>query len=425
MRGKKLLSGDTILIDTHKSGILCRIFYTNMQKRELCATILGTMPIFFIVLAVIMFALLGILHISVYAGFVSIFSVTDPHTLLALKLIIGLLFAGFVFGIFIVSKYNTPLTKFIYGVSATWMGFFFYFLIATAIFYLIAFIAGQNQFNPAILWMGRTLMAAALCVGIYGIYHAQNITIQPITVVLAGAPESWNGRKAVLYADTHLGQILDKKFAVRVAEKIKSLKPDIVFDGGDIYDGVAVDETEIIEPFADIHAPLGHFFVMGNHEEFRDNKTFADAIRGAGMRILDNEILSVDGVQIIGVDYAQTADKEAFKDILDGIPIDSHQPSILLKHVPFDLDVTESKGISLQLSGHTHQAQIFPLGLITKIVYKGYDYGFKKFKSMQVLTTSGVGTWGPPLRVGTQAELVLITFSVPSSIPSIPPQESQ
>ncbi len=83
---------------------------------------------------------------------------------------------------------------------------------------------------------------------------------------------------------------------------------------------------------------------------------------------------------------------------------------ILLKHTPFDLDVSERAGIDFQISGHTHQAQIFPLNYITRSVYKGYDYGFKKFGSMQVYVSSGTGTWGPPLRIGTVSEIVVINF---------------
>jgi predicted MPP superfamily phosphohydrolase len=85
-------------------------------------------------------------------------------------------------------------------------------------------------------------------------------------------------------------------------------------------------------------------------------------------------------------------------------------PSILLKHQPDLLGVAESNGVSLQLSGHTHKAQMFPLSLITKWIYHGFDYGLHRFGNMQIYTSSGVGTWGPPLRVGTKAEIVRITF---------------
>ena len=236
-------------------------------------------------------------------------------------------------------------------------------------------------------------------------------------MTLPHLPQSWRGRRAVFISDLHLGQIRGRKFAEKVVKIVTELAPDIILNGGDMYDGVAVNVTDIIQPFTHLHAPLGLYFVMGNHEEFRDNKLYAAAITSAGIKILNNEKVIVDRLQLLGVDYKTTTMKEDFADIVQKMSVDTNQASILLKHVPVDLEVAKHAGISLQLSGHTHRAQIFPLGLITRMIYKGYDYGLKNFGSkevragsLQVLTTSGVGTWGPPLRVGTQSEIVLITF---------------
>ena len=89
---------------------------------------------------------------------------------------------------------------------------------------------------------------------------------------------------------------------------------------------------------------------------------------------------------------------------------DQTKPNILLKHEPSDLAVAEAAGISLDLSGHTHHGQIFPLMFFTWQIYKGFDYGLRHLGAMQVFTSSGVGTWGPPLRLGTNSEIVAIEF---------------
>jgi predicted MPP superfamily phosphohydrolase len=102
--------------------------------------------------------------------------------------------------------------------------------------------------------------------------------------------------------------------------------------------------------------------------------------------------------------------KTRFEDILQNLQIDRTLPSILLKHVPSHLDVARKNGITLQLSGHTHRAQMFPFNLFTYLIYRGFDYGLHALGSMQVYTSSGVGTWGPPLRVGTRSEIVEILF---------------
>lgn len=79
----------------------------------------------------------------------------------------------------------------------------------------------------------------------------------------------------------------------------------------------------------------------------------------------------------------------------------------MLKHEPKDLSVAQEAGISLQISGHTHKAQLWPLEYIAQLSYKGYAYGLKRLENMYVYTSSGVGIWGPPMRVGTTDEIVL------------------
>ena len=88
--------------------------------------------------------------------------------------------------------------------------------------------------------------------------------------------------------------------------------------------------------------------------------------------------------------------------------IDRRKPSILLKHSPLDLKVAKESGISLQLSGHTHRGQVFLFQWITSRVYHGYDYGLKWFGNLLVYTSSGAGTWGPPMRLDTKPEIVVI-----------------
>jgi hypothetical protein len=223
-------------------------------------------------------------------------------------------------------------------------------------------------------------------------------------------------------SDLHLGQVRGKHFAEKVCAEIKKLDPDIVFVGGDMYDGVLVRERDVVEPFGRLlkHVSqratpfLGIYFVTGNHEEFSDNSKYIEALRDAGIKVLNDEKIKIDDLQILGVDYKTTNTAEKFKNILDSIPLDPLKPSILIKHVPLHVEVAARKGISLQLSGHTHRAQVFPFSLLTPRMFKGFDYGLKTFtgigNNLQVLTSSGVGTWGPPLRIGTDSEVIVITF---------------
>jgi predicted MPP superfamily phosphohydrolase len=214
----------------------------------------------------------------------------------------------------------------------------------------------------------------------------------------------------VFVSDVHLGQVHGEKFAERVVKEISKLQPDVVLIGGDLYDGVEVDAERVARPFAALEAPLGTYFVTGNHESYGNMTAYLEAVESAGISWLSDEKVTIEGVEIIGEDYLTTLSRTDDEAVLQSLHLDPAAPTILIRHVPVDLDLAERAGVDLALYGHTHRAQVWPLGYITKRVYKGYDYGLKKFGSMLAYTSSGVGTWGPPLRIGTRPEIVLLEF---------------
>jgi predicted MPP superfamily phosphohydrolase len=122
-------------------------------------------------------------------------------------------------------------------------------------------------------------------------------------------------------------------------------------------------------------------------------------------------MVDITGLQLIGVDDRDSTDPVKFQDIISGLRIDPSKPSILLKHQPSQLDIASKAGITLQISGHTHRAQIFPLNFFGEALFKGYDYGLHLKDNMIVYTSSGVGTWGPPMRVGSDSEVVAFIFN--------------
>jgi predicted MPP superfamily phosphohydrolase len=118
----------------------------------------------------------------------------------------------------------------------------------------------------------------------------------------------------------------------------------------------------------------------------------------------------INDLQLIGVDDRDSINAIKFQTILSNLKIDKNKPAILLKHQPSQLNIAENAGISLQISGHTHRAQIFPLNIFTNLIFKGYDYGLRRWNKMIVYTSSGVGTWGPPMRVGSDSEIAVFEF---------------
>jgi hypothetical protein len=349
-------------------------------------------------------------HWFLYRTLVRFFGITSPARLLTLKVALGLLSISLVLTSFLAFRYSNLLVRCIYTAAASWLGIFYLFILAAILCWIFYGLAKLFHLSLDRKVLIECLIGIALMASLYGFINSGVIRMTRINLQLPHLPSSWKGKTAVWVSDTHLGQVRNYRFAQHIVTQVKDLHPDIVFIGGDLYDGEAVDLDKVTEPFSRISAPQGTYFITGNHEEFNDNIPYLQAVRRAGIRVLYNERVDLDGLQIIGVDYRDSRNEEQFKTIVQKMGIDRHQPSILLKHTPFHLQVAKEQGISLQLSGHTHQGQVFLFRFITSRVYQGYDYGLKGFGDLLVYTSSGAGTWGPPMRLDTKPEIVVITF---------------
>ena len=152
------------------------------------------------------------------------------------------------------------------------------------------------------------------------------------------------------------------------------------------------------------------YFVAGNHEQFGDDTNFLQAIAGAGVRVLSNEKVEADGLQIIGVPYRSATQNGHLASTLQRVQLDRDRASILLMHAPDYPEIAEAAGVSLQLSGHTHLGQFIPWSWLARRIYRQFVYGLSRIGKMQVFTSSGAGTWGPPLRLGSNPEIVVLEF---------------
>jgi predicted MPP superfamily phosphohydrolase len=287
-----------------------------------------------------------------------------------------------------------------------------------ASFVFIAAILAWISFGVASL-LGMTLnfhrlveilFAAALVLGSYGLFNASWTRVTRIRVQLENLPDAWRGRKAALVSDIHLGHVRNGNFLRRLIGKILQEEPDAIFIAGDLYDGTAIDAASAAAPLSQLTAPHGVYFVAGNHEQFGDDSKYLNAVAAAGVRVLHNEKVDVDGLQLVGVPYRDATSTHDLASTLGKIPIDRDRASILLLHAPDHPSVAEAAGFSLQLSGHTHLGQFIPWSWMARRMYRKFVYGLSRIGKMQVFTSSGAGTWGPPLRLGSNPEIVLLEF---------------
>ncbi len=307
-------------------------------------------------------------------------------------------------------RFCNPLTKWYYRFSMYWFGLTQFLFAASLAYFIVEYIAiaAGNYLSPVLV--GGTFFIIAILVHTYASWQTVHPRVTRISVDLPNLPATWRGKKIVFVSDVHLGAILSVGFAQKVVSFIKKEHPEAVLIGGDIFDGVKCHSQSLIQPFAELRPPHGVYFISGNHEYIEDTVEVLKEIPNVGIRVVRNEVIDMAGIQLAGVDWKDAYSKDQFEKIMSDITINHSKPSILMRHEPNHLEIAENAGISLTLSGHTHQGQIWPLKYITRRVFKGFDYGLKQHGAMSVYTSSGVGTWGPPLRFGTKAEIVAITL---------------
>lgn len=373
------------------------------------------------------------------------------------KIALGVFSITFVTASLLGWYFRNPLVRLYYVIAAAWLGLSSYLLWASLLCWSVWGFSALVHLGWGPPRIADVLFSAALLAAIYGIANAAWLRVVRVNVQLPNLPSQWRGRTAALVTDTHLGHIRNGRFIRRIVRKLSALQPDIVFLAGDVYDGTAADFEKLAEPWREFilqidthhagtetrrnaeqieHANyseyrpamspvrddtyqtavlesdpfLGVYYIMGNHEEFYSHSEFLPPMMRAGIRLLNNEKIEVDGLQLIGVHYRDAINAESYREVLRSMRLDRNRASILLLHAPVRLAVAEEEGISLQLSGHTHGGQFFPYTWIARRVWGKFIHGLQRLGNLQVFTSYGAGTWGPPLRVATRPEIVLLTF---------------
>ena len=360
-------------------------------------------------------ALLVLAHWFVFSTCIAFFPGLAPAVVAELHAAMLVLAFSFVIATLLTFRFSNIAVRFVYWLAAVWLGLFNFFFWASLLAWIAWFALRLAHIpaNPAAIrpLLGGVLYGMAALVGLYGLVNARILRVRRIAVQLPNLPASWKGRRAVLFSDLHLGHINSARFCRRTVAKAASFEPDIVFLPGDLFDGTKANLDRLVAPLKELTPPLGIYFSTGNHEEFTDPTQYIEAIGRAGIRVLKNELVDVDGVQVAGVFYHSSTTPLRMKAALDSMKLDRARPSILLNHAPTRLPTVEQAGFSLQLSGHTHGGQIVPITWITQSIYGPFTGGLHRFGALQVYTSTGAGTWGPPMRIGTRPEMIVLEFT--------------
>jgi len=323
---------------------------------------------------------------------------------------LGVMSVSFVVASILAFSYTSAPVRALYKAAAVWMGLLSFLFIAALTSWILLAVVSVAGIGINFHLLVEALFAIATALGLYGVWNASWTRITRARVKLENLPDTWRGRKAALISDVHLGHVRNRNFLQRLIAKVLSQEPDLIFIAGDLFDGTAIDAQKAAEPLSRLTAPHGVYFVAGNHEQFGDDSKYLNAIAATGVRVLKNEKVNVDGLQIVGVPYRNATSTGDLAAVLRELPVDRDRASILLTHAPDHPAVAEASGFSLQLSGHTHLGQFVPWSWMARRVYRQFVYGLSRIGRMQVFTSSGAGTWGPPLRLGSNPEIVMLEF---------------
>jgi predicted MPP superfamily phosphohydrolase len=355
-------------------------------------------------------SVLFLVHFLLYETWAFSSRGSDTSGGLWIELALGLLSVSFVAASLLAFRYTNTALRVFYRVAAVWLGLLTYLFLAAVCSWTIFGFARVVGLDVNFHRIVALLFGAAGVAGFYAVFNASWTRVTRTTVRLANLPASWRGRKAALISDVHLGHVRNGSFLRRMVAKILREEPDAIFIAGDLYDGTAIDAGRAAEPLNELTAPQGVYFVAGNHEQFGDDSKYLGAIAAAGVRVLSNEKVEVDGLQIVGVPYRNAAQDGHLASALRSVRLDRDRASILLTHAPDHPEIAEAAGFSLQLSGHTHLGQFIPWSWMARRIYRQFVYGLSRIGKMQVFTSSGAGTWGPPLRLGSNPEIVMLEF---------------
>ncbi|MDQ6421262.1 metallophosphoesterase [Paenibacillus sp. LHD-117] len=258
-------------------------------------------------------------------------------------------------------------------------------------------------------WSGiATLTLLAVLLG-YGSYNAFSPTVRSYDIQIDKEGPGNGELHIVMASDMHFGYLSGKSHAERMVKEINALKPDIVLLPGDIMDDDIVPYIDkgIGDTLSGIEAPLGVFASLGNHDRFKgETGELIRLVEESGIQVLYDETIQLGGwLTLVGrKDYSDTERAELAPFMQN---IDRSKPVFMLEHQPVELDIAAEQGIDLMVSGHTHHGQVAPGNFITAMLFEN-DWGHLQKGQLHSIVSSGFGFWGPPIRIGSQAEVVSI-----------------
>lgn len=315
----------------------------------------------------------------------------------------ALLFVNFLSDI---DQMPMALANTIYHISTSWLVIMLYMLIL----FLLMDLGRLLHLVPNSLMQDSvrgTLMMALLITSIftYGYFNYRHKVRVPINMV-TDKPLT-RPLKLVMISDLHLGYPHGRAELARWIKMINDENPDFILVAGDIIDRNIrpLKKEKMADEFRNLQAPV--YACLGNHEYYCGIDVAKRFYQKAGIHLLIDSTAQIDGINVIGRDDRTNQRRQPLQQIMQ--QVDRSKFTILLDHQPYHLEEAEQNGIDFQLSGHTHNGQVWPISWIESRMYE-LAYGHLKKGNTEYYVSSGLGIWGGKFRIGTQSEYVVLTL---------------
>ena len=373
----------------------------------------------FIILFSIVFSIFFLLSYYIYSRGIQAFpSGTSGRTWY--KAIFIFLSLAYPAARFLERLWISPLSDVLTWIGSFWLAAFFYFLLIVLVIdlvrlanYIIPFLP---EYVSTFAFKRQFFIVVSSAVGLLilvGFINSISPRIKKLDLVIDKPVEGMKELTIAFASDIHLGTLIGPRRTNQIVGKLNSLNADLILLGGDIVDEDLgpVIRNNLGDSLKKLHAPLGVIGITGNHEYIGGAEAAVKYLSEHGIVMIRDSFLLVDNrFYILGREdrdrprFSGNSRKE-ISELMKGV--DTSKPIIMLDHQPFELDEKEKLGIDLTISGHTHHGQLWPLNYITKAIYE-VSWGYKQKGNTHVYVSSGVGGWGPPVRIGNRPEVVYV-----------------
>ena len=320
-----------------------------------------------------------------------------------------------------------PLKRTMYLIGSYWLAAMTYFILIFLLLDVVRLLDRWTGFMPGAIsgsdalsiTLGAAVLFSVLGLMLYGTFNARAIQVTSYQIDIPKQAGSLKQLRIAMLSDTHFGPVNDQR-QDKIFDALHRINPDLVLLSGDIVDNIEqFEELGMARYFRSIKTRYGIYVSFGNHEHFAENADLiTERLNKAGIHVLrDSSVNIADSFYLVGredktYELISRNQRTAVSELVQGLNGD--RPVIMLSHQPVDLKEAKDAGVDLMLSGHTHKGQFFPFNLVTSRIF-AVDYGYLKKGSLQVIVTSGAGTWGPPIRIGSTSEVVDITVNFPQA----------